>query len=102
MEALKSFKEFVNESTEKEIIENAIKLAFSCVYESETGEVTVTVNEGFVQDLQMHIRKTIDILIDEYGVKANKIDKYLEKNLEKITSSFKKGEEPADTAKAIA
>jgi len=102
METLKSFKEYVNESTQKEIIENAIKLAFSCVYESETGEVTVTVNEGFVQDLQLHIRKTIDVLIKEYGVKANKIDNYLEKNLDKVVNSFKKGEEPADTAKAIA
>ena len=102
METLKSFQEFINESTEKEIVEQAIRLAFNCVYESETGEVTVTVNEGFVKDLQMHIRATIDALVKDHGVKANKVDKHLESNLQDIVDSFKKGDDPAATAKAIA
>jgi hypothetical protein len=67
-----------------------------------SGEITITVNEGFVQDLQNHIRATIDVLIKEYKVKSNKVDSYLEKNLDVLVDSFKKGESPEETAKAIA
>jgi hypothetical protein len=50
----------------------------------------------------MHIRATIDALVKDHGVKANKVDKHLESNLQAIVDSFKKGDEPAATAKAIA
>lgn len=100
MEKIKSFKEFVNENNT--ISEKIAASAFNCVYESESGEITITVNEGFVQDLQNHIRATIDVLIKEYKVKANKVDSYLEKNLDTLVDSFKKGESPEETAKALA
>lgn len=102
MEKIKSFKEFVNESNSVENITNrATKLAFNYVYESETGEITISVNEGFVQDLQMHIRKTIDFLIKDFNIKQSNIDKYLEKNLVTITSSFQSGDSPKETAEKI-
>jgi hypothetical protein len=99
MEKIKSFKEFINENN---IAEKIVESAFNCVYESVSGEITITVNEGFVQDLQNHIRATIDVLIKEYKVKSNKVDSYLEKNLDVLVDSFKKGESPEETAKAIA
>jgi hypothetical protein len=99
MEKIKSFKEFINENN---IAEKIAESAFNCVYESVSGEITITVNEGFVQDLQNHIRATIDVLIKEYKVKSNKVDSYLEKNLDVLVDSFKKGESPEETAKAIA
>jgi len=101
MEKIKSFQEFISESNTS-VIDKITASAFNCVYESESGEIIITVNEGFVQDLQNHIRATIDVLIKEYDIKANKIDKYLEKNLDKLADSFKKGETPEETAKAIA
>jgi citrate lyase gamma subunit len=99
MEKIKSFKEFINENN---IAEKITASAFNCVYESESGKIAITVNEGFVQELQNHIRATIDVLIKEYKVKANKVDSYLEKNLDVLVDSFKKGESPEETAKAIA
>jgi hypothetical protein len=100
MEKIKSFKEFVNENNT--ITEKITASAFNCIYESVSGEITITVNEGFVKDLQNHIRATIDVLIKEYKVKANKVDDYLERNLDVLVDSFKKGESPEETAKALA
>jgi hypothetical protein len=106
MEKLKSFEEFVNE---KKINVNDIttsddinKSIFDFTFESETGDFTLNVNEGFVKDLQAHIRKTMDILIGEYGIKSRGIDKHLEKNLLTLTTSFQKGDSPEETAKKIA
>ena len=106
MEQIKSFEEFIsekNKSTEEVVQETAMKMAaFNCVYESESGEVTLTVNEGFVKDLQLHIRETIDFLMKDHGIKGRKIDNTLEKNLATVTSSFQKGDSPEETAKKIA
>lgn len=103
MEKIKSFEEFISESNSTSAVTEQIsKLLFSCVYESETGEVIVSVNEGFVKDLQMHIRATIDALIELHGVKNNKIDKELESNLALLTSSFQAGDTPEETAAKIA
>jgi hypothetical protein len=101
MEKLKSFEEFVNE---KKSISNEItgKSFFEFTFESETGDFTLNVNEGFVKDLQNHIRKTMDILIGEYGIKSNKLDKHLERNLVTLTTSFQNGDSPEETAKKIA
>lgn len=108
MEKIKSFKEFISEkkssdnnSTGQAVQETAMKMAFNCVYESESGEVTLSINEGFVKDLQLHIRETIDFLMKDHGIKGRKIDKELEKNLATVTSSFQKGDSPEETAKKI-
>lgn len=102
MEKLKTFDQFISENKTASVEEQIAKLAFDCVYESETGEVTVTVNEGFVKDLQLHIRKTLDILIKDHGVKANKLDKALEAGLMKLTKSFQDGETPEESAAKLA
>jgi hypothetical protein len=101
MEKIKSFDEFISENKTATIDEQILKLAFNCVYEAESGEVTVTVNEGFVQDLQLHIRKTLDILVSQ-GIKGSKLDKALEAGLSTLTSSFQNGDTPEESAVKIA
>ena len=101
LNTIKPFNEFINESNSNEIAERITRLAVNCVYEAETGEVTITVNEGYVKDLQLHIRKVLDILTKEYSMKSKEIDKELEKNLTDIVTSFQKGESPAETAEII-
>jgi len=101
MESLKSFEEFITESQNTESIEAKIKaLAFNCVYEAETGEVTVTLNEGFVQNLQKHIDQTIKIL-GKSGLKGKKLDDVLDAKLDDITKSFQDGDTPEESAALI-
>jgi hypothetical protein len=110
MEKLKSFEEFLNEkkndvTNTDNIVENnksTVKSLLDFTFESETGDFTLNVNEGFVKDLQEHIRKTMDILIGEYGIKSSKLDKHLERNLLPLTTSFQNGDSPEETAKKIA
>lgn len=101
METLKTFDEFMNEKKNIQVNEKALNL-FKLTFESENSDFTLDINEGFVKDLQAHIRKTMDILIGEHGIKQNRIDKHLERNLSKLTASFQKGDSPEETAKKIA
>jgi len=101
MEKLKTFDEFIAESRTTSIDKQIAKLALNCVYESATDTLTVTVNEGFVQDLQLHIRAVLDILVKQ-GIKGSKLDKALEAGLMALTTSFQNGETPEESAAKIA
>jgi hypothetical protein len=101
MEKIKSFQEFLTEKNSSKNSEDTKNNLFNFTFESETGDFTLNINEGFVKDLQAHIRKTMDILIGEYDIKSNKIDKHLEKNLLVLTTSFQEGDSPEETAKKI-
>lgn len=101
MEQIKSFQEFLNEKNSSAIKGGINNNLFNFTFESEAGDFTLNINEGFVKELQAHIRKTIDILIGEYDIKSGKIDKHLEKNLLVLTTSFQEGDSPEETAKKI-
>lgn len=101
MEKIKSFQEFLTEKNSSKNSEDTKNNLFNFTFESEAGDFTLNINEGFVKELQAHIRKTIDILIGEYNIKSGRIDKHLEKNLLVLTTSFQEGDSPEETAKKI-
>lgn len=101
MEQLKTFDEFIAESKSSTINTRINEMAISCVFEAETGEVTVSVNESFVKDLQLHIRKTIDFLAEK-GIKGTAVNKVLDRNLIALVQSYKDGDSPEKTAEMLA
>lgn len=100
MKQLQTFSEFMNESNKSDLNETVTNNIISLVFEAETGEFSVTINEGFVADIQLHIRKVIDLLAEK-GIKGRKASKLLDTELMTLTQSFQAGDSPEETAEKI-